>query len=109
MRITFDKGTANERSLKVDRINENPVDLVMNGYFDTIVEKPEDFPDISPFIEKPDFDSIEVVTEDEMVVPICAGYNHIESITATYYEKGKSYTLNVQVVRRERTVEEAEA
>ena len=106
MYITFDKGTENERSLAVERINENPVDLVLNGNYDTIIEKAEDFPNIAPFVEKPDFDPIEVTTESGMVVPICEGYNHIESITATYYEKGRSYTMNVQAVRRERAVAE---
>ena len=101
MRITFDKNTENERSLELQRVYERPVELVLSGNLDKTIESAEDFPDIEPFVKKPKFATIEVTDEGGMTVPICAGYDTITDITATYYEKTKAYSLTMTVTKAE--------
>ena len=100
MKIVFDRGQQNERSLLFDRINERPGDMVLSGSYDRTVDSPEDFQDISGFVENKEFDTIHVLTDQNTEIPICDGYNYISDLMATYYEKNKSYSLSITVVKQ---------
>lgn len=101
MKIVFDKGSERQRAIDVNRISENPVELVLTGVYDTVIEQPGDFPDITTFVHNQMFTTIDVISDDGMVIPICSGYNYIQEISTNYYERGKSYSLIMTITRVE--------
>lgn len=104
MTITFDKNTANERTLPIDRINERPVDVVLSGSYDKVIDSAQDFPDLTPFVEAPDFDTVEITDKDGVAVPVCGDYDYISDILGSYYERTKTYSVQITLAKRAEAV-----
>lgn len=96
MTIYFDKGTADAREIEIQSIYINPVLNSLSGTNNIEIRTQEDFPDFTTFIDKPDFNTIEV-KDGDLVLPLQGRYNYIREFSINYYPERKIYNVSITV------------
>ena len=99
MKMTFDKGLSTERSLAINHLSERPITHAMNGTLSIESPGDNDIPDVSPFLDNPNFSTVEVLDENMTPYPICEGYNVITDLATNYDDMRKIFSLSVMVGR----------
>ena len=99
MKMIFDAGLTTERRLELDHLVEHPLTHSMNGSRTIEVKSESDWPDVSAFLDKPDFSTVEVLDSNMTPLPICAGYDIITDLTTNYDDMRKIFSLSVMVGR----------
>lgn len=93
MTITFDKGLATERSLSLDRYNEN---ILTNRFTGSSEFNSSNYPDLSGFVNNTDFTTMEI-TEGETELEYSGTYNKVDNLSVNYDRYVKLYTLNISL------------
>lgn len=96
MTIYFDKNTADARELEVKGIYINPVMNTLSASNNIIINSQEDFPDLTSFIDKPNFESIEI-KDGDLILPLQGNYNYINELSINYYPENKTYNVSITV------------
>lgn len=97
LKILFDKGLETECSLDLDRISEHPVVRNLYGNRSLVIQNERDFPDISDFIGRETFTTVEITDSDLTPIPICNGYNRISDLATSYNDSQKLFTLSITI------------
>lgn len=95
MTLTFDKNTANERSLELDFFTEQIFDNRLSGTWERIVGNDFSAPVVENFQQ--DFTTLEVVS-DEQTIPIVGSYSSVSNINVSYNEQSHLYNLTIIIV-----------
>lgn len=94
MTMTFDKGTDSQRELKLNYANENITENRLNGN-NSIDLQTGTIPDLSEFIENPDFSTVELKRESGSAIPLQGDYNRITGLSATVDEMSGRYNVMI--------------
>ena len=98
--MTFDKGLETEKTLDIMYLYEHPLRSSLNGSLDKTIKTNNDFIDVSAFIDSPDFQTLEIVDENGMEIPLWGGYNYIQDITTNYSSDSKNYSLSITISKK---------
>lgn len=97
MFVIFDKDTEIERSIPMAFMNEQPMVNKMTCDIAIKVTKSSDIPDLSQFKDHPTFETIDVVSEDGITLPLMGNYSKITSLYANYSDIEKVYSIGMAV------------
>jgi len=100
IKMTFDKGTADERFIEVQTMFEHPLRKRLSGSRDIDISKGGTIPNYDDFVGKEKFITIKVV-DDDIAIPIQSGYNKITDLTVNYFSETKICNVSVMVERVE--------
>ena len=95
MTLTFDKNTANQRSLELDFFTEQIFDNRLSGTWERIVGNDFTVPVIENF--QPEFTTLEIVS-GEQTIPIIGSYSSVANINVSYNEQSHLYNLTIIIV-----------
>lgn len=95
MTLTFDKNTANQRSIELDFFTEQIFDNRLSGTWERIVGNDFSAPVVENF--QPEFTTLEIVS-DEQTIPIIGSYSSIANINVSYNEQSHLYNLTIIIV-----------
>ena len=95
MTLTFDKNTANQRSIELDFFTEQIFDKRLSGTWERIIGN--DF--TAPVVENfhPEFTTLEIVSGDQ-TIPIIGSYSSVANINVSYNEQSHLYNLTIIIV-----------
>lgn len=97
LKITFDKGLPTEASLDLDRISEYPVLRSLVGFRSLIISEREDYIDLTGFVGRTDFRTVEVTDSDGNRLPICNCYAVITDFATNYSAEEKIFSLSITI------------
>ena len=95
MTLTFDKNTANQRSLELDFFTEQIFDKRLSGTWERIVGNDFSAPVVENFQQE--FTTLEIVSDDQ-TIPIIGSYSSIANINVSYNEQSHLYNLTIIIV-----------
>lgn len=95
MTLTFDKNTANQRSLELDFFTEQIFDNRLSGTWERIVGNDFSAPVVENF--QPEFTTLEIVS-GEQTIPIIGSYSSVANINVSYNEQSHLYNLTIIIV-----------
>lgn len=95
MTLTFDKNTANQRSLELDFFTEQIFDNRLSGTWERIVGNDFSAPVVENFQQE--FTTLEIVS-GEQTIPIIGSYSSIANINVSYNEQSHLYNLTIIIV-----------
>ena len=95
MTLTFDKNTANQRSLELDFFTEQIFDNRLSGTWERIVGNDFSAPVVENFQQE--FTTLEIVS-GEQTIPIVGSYSSIANINVSYNEQSHLYNLTIIIV-----------
>ena len=96
MKLIFDSALATERSFIINDFYEdiNADGATLNAVYHCSVDAETIFPDYAG-LETLQFISVEIVNEENIVIPQNHAYTKIQNISVTYNDKSKVYPVNI--------------
>ena len=99
MQLIFDRGTAAERTLPFDTINELVSENRLRASLNETFEELDSIPDTGSFYSNRSFRTVDAVV-DGKTFRLNGTYNYISVLSATYSERSKQYSLNLTLEYR---------
>lgn len=93
--LILNKGTKNEKKIKLSSFYERPIAGTFVASFNTTVTKETDFPSVGSFSKDLAIESVNAVNSDGLPIPIAGTYNHIADFACNYDDETKRFGINL--------------
>lgn len=93
--LILNKGTKNEKRLKLSSFYERPIAGTFMASFNATIEKESDLPAIEKLPKDFAVESVNAVNSGGLPIPISGAYNHIADFACNYDDETKRFGINL--------------